>query len=112
MKKLEVIIRPEKLEELKQALNEIGIKGLTVSTVMGCGNQKGRREIYRGTELNINLLNKIKVEMVIRDQSLDMVVKTICDSVRTGAVGDGKIFVFNVENTIRIRTGEEGEASL
>ena len=112
MKKLEVIIRPEKLEELKQALNDIGIKGLTVSTVMGCGNQKGRREIYRGTEVNINLLNKIKVELVIRSESFDKVIKTICDAVRTGVVGDGKIFVFDVETAIRIRTGEEGETAL
>ncbi|HEY5561762.1 MAG TPA: P-II family nitrogen regulator [Clostridiaceae bacterium] len=112
MKKLEVIIRPEKLEELKAALNDIGIKGLTVSTVMGCGNQKGRKEIYRGTVLNINLLNKIKVETVIRDEILDEITKVITETVRTGVVGDGKIFVYNVENAIRIRTGEEGETAI
>jgi len=112
MKKLEIIIRAEKLETLKEALNEIGIKGLTVSTVMGCGNQKGRQEIYRGTEITINLLHKVKVETVISDASLEKVIKKIRDSVITGAVGDGKIFVFNVENAIRIRTGEEGDAAI
>ena len=112
MKKLEVIIRPEKLEELKAALNDIGIKGLTVSTVMGCGNQKGRKEIYRGTELNINLLNKIKIETVVKDEMLDSVTKVIAETVRTGVVGDGKIFVYNIENAIRIRTGEEGDTAI
>ena len=112
MKKLEIIIRAEKLETLKEALNEIGIKGLTVSTVMGCGNQKGRQEIYRGTEITINLLHKVKVETVISDASLEKVIKKIRDSVITGAVGDGKIFVFNVENAIRIRTGEEGDGAI
>ena len=112
MKKLEIIIRAEKMEALKQALNEIGIKGLTVSTVMGCGNQKGRLEMYRGTEITINLLHKVKVETVISDASLEKVIKKIRDSVITGAVGDGKIFVFNVENAIRIRTGEEGDEAI
>ena len=112
MKKLEIIIRAEKLETLKEALNEIGIKGLTVSTVMGCGNQKGRQEIYRGTEITINLLHKVKVETVISDSSLEKVIKKIRESINTGTVGDGKIFVFNVENAIRIRTGEEGDEAI
>ncbi|MBC8060228.1 MAG: P-II family nitrogen regulator [Clostridiaceae bacterium] len=112
MKKLEIIIRAEKMETLKEALNEIGIKGLTVSTVMGCGNQKGRLEMYRGTEITINLLHKVKIETVISDDVLDKVVKKIRESISTGMVGDGKIFVFNVENAIRIRTGEEGDAAI
>jgi len=112
MKKLEIIIRAEKLEDLKYALNEIGIKGLTVSTVMGCGNQKGKLEMYRGTEISINLLHKVKIETVISDSALDNVLKTIKDNVHTGKVGDGKIFVYNVENAIRIRTGEEGDLAI
>ena len=112
MKKLEIIIRAEKMETLKQALNEIGIKGLTVSTVMGCGNQKGRLEMYRGTEITINLLHKVKIETVVSDDSVDSVIKKIRETVSTGKVGDGKIFVFNVENAIRIRTGEEGDAAI
>ena len=112
MKKLEIIIRAEKLEDLKYALNQIGIKGLTVSTVMGCGNQKGKLEMYRGTEISINLLHKVKIETVISDSSLDKVIKTIKDNVHTGKVGDGKIFVYNVENAIRIRTGEEGDQAI
>lgn len=112
MKKLEIITRSEKLEELKQALNDLGIKGMTVSTVMGCGNQKGRKEVYRGTEININLLYKVKVEIVIVDSVMETVIKKVRDTVVTGNVGDGKIFVYNVENAIRIRTGEEGDSAI
>jgi nitrogen regulatory protein P-II 1 len=112
MKKLEIIIRAEKMEDLKQALNEIGIKGLTVSTVMGCGNQKGKKEIYRGTEITINLLHKVKIETVVSDAGVAKVIKAAREAVCTGQVGDGKIFVYNVENAVRIRTGEEGDAAL
>jgi len=112
MKKLEIIIRAEKMESLKQALDEIGIKGMTVVAVMGCGNQKGRLEIYRGTEITLNLLHKLKIEIVIADDLVDKVVKKTRDVVGTGKVGDGKIFIFNVENAIRIRTGEEGDAAI
>lgn len=112
MKKLEIIIRAEKLEDLKQSLNNIGIKGMTVSTVMGCGNQKGRTEIYRGTEITINLLHKVKVEIIVSDSSVDKIVKVIRSNINTGTVGDGKIFIYNVENAIRIRTGEDGENAL
>ena len=112
MKKLEIIIRAEKMESLKQALDEIGIKGMTVAAVMGCGNQKGRLEIYRGTEITLNLLHKLKIEIVIADDLVDKVVKKTRDVVGTGKVGDGKIFIFNVENAIRIRTGEEGDAAI
>src|SRR5659263_64156 len=103
MKKLEIVIRAEKMETLKEALNEIGIKGMTVSAVMGCGNQKGRQEMYRGREITINLLHKVKVETVVSDSSLEKVIKKVRESISTGMVGDGKIFVFNVENAIRIR---------
>ena len=112
MKKLEIIIRAEKMESLKQALDEIGIKGMTVVAVMGCGNQKGRLEIYRGTEITLNLLHKLKIEIVIANDLVDKVVKKTRDVVGTGKVGDGKIFIFNVENAIRIRTGEEGDAAI
>ena len=112
MKKLEIIIRAEKMETLKEALNEIGIKGMTVNAVMGCGNQKGRQERYRGTEITLNLLHKVKIETVVPDSLVDKVIKKIRESVSTGMVGDGKIFVFNVENAIRIRTGEEGDAAI
>lgn len=112
MKKLEIITRAEKMEDLKQALNAVGIKGLTVSTVMGCGNQKGKKEIYRGTEITINLLHKVKIETVVSDAAVDKVIKAAREAVCTGVVGDGKIFVYNVENAVRIRTGEEGDAAL
>jgi nitrogen regulatory protein P-II 1 len=112
MKKLEVIIRPEKLEDLKDLLNKTGIFGMTVSMVSGCGLQKGRKEIYRGTEYNINLLPKVKVEIVVKDETVDMLVAEIEKTTRTGQVGDGKIFVTNVEDSIRIRTGERGENAL
>lgn len=109
MKKLEMIIRPEKLEELKTALDKVGIKGMTVTTVMGCGHQRGIKEIYRGAELTFNLLHKVKVETVIVDDLVDAVIQKVREAVSTGNVGDGKIFVYNVENAIRIRTGEMGE---
>ncbi|HEY5562031.1 MAG TPA: P-II family nitrogen regulator [Clostridiaceae bacterium] len=112
MKKLEMIVRPEKLEELKQILNDLGIKGLTVSMVMGAGNQKGKLEIYRGTELNINLLHKVKVEVVVSDEAVEPIVSKVRETLVTGNVGDGKIFIFAVENAIRIRTGEEGDKAL
>ncbi|MDP4177226.1 MAG: P-II family nitrogen regulator [Bacillota bacterium] len=112
MKKLEIITRSEKLEELKKTLNDIGINGMTVSTVMGCGNQKGRTEFYRGTEVTINLLHKIKVEIVISDSDLEKVLKSVRDSLVTGNIGDGKIFIFNVEDAIRIRTGENGDQAI
>lgn len=112
MKKLDIVIRIEKLEELKQKLNELGVKGMTVSTVMGCGNQKGSTELYRGTEVNISLLHKIKVEVVIADSMLDKVEKEVVTAVRTGKVGDGKIFVYNLEDVVRIRTGEQGEKAI
>jgi nitrogen regulatory protein P-II 1 len=112
LKKIEAIIRPSKLNELKDALGRFGIHGLTVSEVVGCGLQKGRKEVYRGQEYEINLLPKIKVEIVLKEISLDDVVKIIQDVCYTGAVGDGKIFIYNVENVVRIRTGEQGKDAI
>ena len=112
MKKVEAIIRPGKLEEIKEALNKFNIHGLTISQVMGCGLQKGRKEFYRGTEVNINLLPKIKIEIVTKDEFVEEIISIICREAKTGEVGDGKIFIYNVENVVRIRTGEEGEIAI
>jgi len=112
MKKIECIIRPEKLEEVKDALNQLGIKGMTVSEVMGCGLQKGRTEYYRGVEININLLPKVKIELIVKDSEVDRIVDTIVKIARSGKIGDGKIFIYNVENAVRIRTGEQGETAI
>lgn len=112
MKKLDIIIRLEKLEELKKVINDLGVKGMTVSNVLGCGNQKGSTEYYRGTEVKVNLLPKIKVEVVVHDDLVKDVITNVRKAITTGKVGDGKIFVFNVENAVRIRTGEDGEAAI
>ncbi len=112
MKKIEAIVRPGKLEDLKHALEKINIRGLTISQVMGCGQQKGRKEYYRGTEVDINLLPKIKIETVINDEDLDAVIEVICKAAKTGEVGDGKIFISNIEDVVRIRTGEKGNRAL
>jgi nitrogen regulatory protein P-II 1 len=110
--KIECILRPGKLENVKDALNEYGIHGMTVTQVIGCGLQKGRTEVYRGTEYSINLLPKIKLEMVIPDTNVSDVIKIISDTARTGEIGDGKIFTYRVDNAIRIRTGETGEEAI
>lgn len=112
MKKLEVIIRPEKLEDLKELLNKEGVYGMTVSMVSGCGLQKGRKEIYRGTEYTINLLPKVKVEIVVRDEVASPLAGTIADTVKTGQIGDGKIFIYAIEDAVKIRTGERGEKAI
>jgi nitrogen regulatory protein P-II 1 len=112
LKKLEFIIRPEKLEDVKEVLNEMEIFGMTVSTVSGCGTQKGRREVYRGVVYNINLLPKIKVETVVKDDLADKISDAIIKKLRTGNIGDGKIFIYNIEDAIRVRTGEHGESAL
>lgn len=112
MKKIEAIIRPGKLEEIKEALNSYNINGLTISQVMGCGLQKGRKEYVRGNEVTMNLLPKIKIEAVVRDDQLEGVIAIIVREAKTGEVGDGKIFIYNVEDTIRIRTGERGESAI
>lgn len=112
MKKIECIIRPEKLEAVKEALEKCGIHGLTVTQVMGCGQQKGRTEVYRGVELNINLLPKVKIEIVVKDDDVDKIVNTIAETARSGNIGDGKIFVYEITEAIRIRTGEKGDAAI
>ncbi|MEW6273720.1 MAG: P-II family nitrogen regulator [Bacillota bacterium] len=112
MTKVECILRPGKLEDVKDALGKFGIHGMTVTQVIGCGLQKGRTEVYRGTEYSINLLPKIKVEIVIRDQDVDQVVSIITRAARTGEIGDGKIFIYPVADAVRIRTGETGESAI
>lgn len=112
MKKLEIIIRQEKMEVLKKVLNDLGVNGMTVSNVLGCGNQKGNTEYYRGAEVKVTLLNKIKAEVVIKDEIVDKVIAEVRNTINTGKVGDGKIFVIPVENAVRIRTGEIGETAI
>jgi nitrogen regulatory protein P-II 1 len=112
MKKLEIITRPEKLEDIKELVNSSETIGMTVSMVSGCGLQKGKKEIYRGTEVMINLLPKVKIEIVIPNDKLDDMVDKISKTVRTGEIGDGKIFIYNVEDALRIRTGEKGETAI
>jgi len=112
MKKLEVITRPEKLEDVKEVMNNSGIYGMTVTMVSGCGLQKGRKEIYRGTEFTINLLPKVKIETIVKDSVVDGLVDTIVKTVKTGEIGDGKIFIYNVEDVVKIRTGERGESAI
>ena len=112
MTKVECILRPGKLEDVKDALGKFGIHGMTVTQVIGCGLQKGRTEVYRGTEYSINLLPKIKVEVVTKDEYVDEVVKLMSDAARTGQIGDGKIFTYKIDNAVRIRTGETGEAAI
>lgn len=112
MKKLEIITRPEKLEDIKELMNNSGIYGMTVSMVSGCGLQKGRKEIYRGTEITINLLPKIKIETVVKDAVVEELIDSIIRVVKTGEIGDGKIFIYNVEDAVKIRTGERGERAI
>ena len=112
MKKVEAIIKPFKLEEVKDALGELGIEGMTVSEVKGFGRQKGHTEIYRGSEYTVDFLPKIKVELVLADSQVDSAVGAIVKSAKTGKIGDGKIFVTGVEQAIRIRTEEKGEQAV
>jgi len=112
MKKIEAIIKPFKLEEVKDALGEIGIEGMTVSEVKGFGRQKGHTEIYRGSEYTVDFLPKIKVEVVLGDENVDQAVATIIKAAKTGKIGDGKIFVSSVEEAVRIRTEEKGPSAV
>ena len=112
MKKIEAIIRHERLQEVQDALDQLGVSGLTVSEVVGCGRQKGYTEQYRGVSANISLLAKIKVEAVVPSDVADSAVEAIVENARTGAVGDGRVFVYDVEQAVRIRTGEYGEESV
>jgi nitrogen regulatory protein P-II 1 len=112
MKKVEAVIRHFKLEDVKNALTEKGIHGMTISEVRGFGRQKGHTEMYRGTEYAVDFVPKVKVEVICADGSLQTVIDTILNTAQTGQIGDGKIFVTDLENTIRIRTGETGEDAL
>jgi nitrogen regulatory protein P-II 1 len=112
LKKIDAIIKPFKLDEVKEALNEIGIQGITVSEVKGFGRQKGHTELYRGAEYVVDFIPKIKLEIIVADDMLSKVVEAIEKSAKTGRIGDGKIFVTPVEDVIRIRTGETGEEAL
>ena len=112
MKKIEAIIKPFKLDDVKEALNGIGIKGMTVSDVKGYGRQKGHKEMYRGAEYAVDFLPKVKIEVGIDDNLIDQVIEVICKTAKTGKIGDGKIFVTSVEGVVRIRTGELDEAAL
>jgi len=112
MKKIEAIIKPFKLEEVKDALGEVGIEGMTVSEVKGFGRQKGHTEIYRGSEYTVDFLPKIKLEVIVSNSQLDNAVAAIIKSAKTGKIGDGKVFVSNVEEAIRIRTEEKGEQAV
>jgi nitrogen regulatory protein PII len=112
MKKIDAIIKPFKLEEVKDALGEVGIEGMTVTEVKGFGRQKGHTEIYRGSEYTVDFLPKIKLEIVVADHQLDAAVAAILKAARTGKIGDGKIFVTAVEEAVRIRTEEKGQAAV
>jgi len=112
MKKIEAIIKPFKLEEIKEGLSELGVSGMTVSEVKGFGRQKGHSEIYRGAEYTVDFVPKVKMEVVVEDSMVDKVIKVILAQAKTGQIGDGKIFVRSIENAYRIRTGEEGRKAI
>jgi nitrogen regulatory protein P-II 1 len=109
MKKIEAIIRPGKLDEVKNALGDLGVNGMTVYHAIGCGKQKGHLEVYRGVAINVTLLPKLKIEIVVKDNQVEDVLKTIERVCKSGKIGDGKIFVSTIDNAVRIRTGERGE---
>jgi nitrogen regulatory protein P-II 1 len=112
MRKIEAIIKPFKLDEVKDKLNEIGVKGITVSEVKGFGRQKGHTELYRGAEYVVDFLPKVKIEVVVSEDMVDGVIDAITQTAQTGRIGDGKIFIIPVEDTVRIRTGERGEEAI
>jgi nitrogen regulatory protein P-II 1 len=112
MKKIEAIIKPFKLDEVKEALQEMGLAGITVTEVRGFGRQKGHTELYRGAEYVVDFLPKVKLELIVQDSMAERTIETIVEAARTGRIGDGKIFVTPVEDVIRIRTGERGDAAI
>mgnify|MGYP001773213661 CR=1 FL=1 len=112
MKKIEAIIRPFKLDEVREALSEIGVRGMTITEVKGYGRQKGHTELYRGAEYKVDFLPKIKIEIVAPDNMVDKIVNAIIKSAKTGQVGDGKIFIYPIEEVIRVRTEETGEDAI
>ncbi len=112
MKKIEAIIKPFKLDDVKEALNEVGIQGMTISEVKGYGRQKGHKEIYRGAEYVVDFIPKVKIEIVLESERVDEVVDKIRNAANTGKIGDGKIFVLPVEQALRVRTGEQGKDAI
>lgn len=112
MKKIEAIIKPFKLDEVKNALHDVGVQGMTITEVKGFGRQKGIVEVYRGAEYHIPFIPKVKLELVVNDETVEQAVKIIQEVAQTGQIGDGKIFILPVEDTIRIRTGERGEGAI
>jgi nitrogen regulatory protein P-II 1 len=112
MKKIEAVIRPHKLDDVREALSEIGVRGMTILEVKGFGRQKGHTEVYRGSEYSIDFIPKIKLELILRDDLVQKVTDIILQHAKTGQVGDGKIFILPVEEAIRVRTGESGDAAL
>ena len=112
MRKIEAIIQPHKLEDVKEALKNIGIDGMTITEVRGHGRQKGHAEVYRGMEYKVDLLPKVKLEMVVSDQRADEVIRTLVTAARTGKIGDGKVFVYQVADAVRIRNDDRGDAAL
>jgi len=112
MKKIEAIVKPFKLDEVKDGLSNIGVKGLSVTEIKGFGRQRGHKEVYRGAEYQVDFVSKIKIEVVMEDALVPEAVKTIQEKAHTGQIGDGKIFILSVEDAIRIRTGETGESAL
>jgi len=112
MKKIEAIIKPFKLDDVKDALSRIGVKGMTLSEVKGFGRQRGHKETYRGAEYQVNFVPKVKIEIVIEASMTDQIVSTICEKANTGKIGDGKIFVLPVEQAVRLRTGETGKDAI
>lgn len=112
MKKLEIIIKPEKLDDLKNILDESKANGIMITNIMGYGNQKGYKQIYRGTEYSVNLLPKIKVETVVATDVSEKIVERVLKEINTGNYGDGKIFIYDIEDAVRIRTGERGHSAL
>lgn len=112
MKKIEAIIKPFKLDDVREALTDVGIQGMTVTEVKGFGRQKGHTELYRGAEYAIDFLPKVKLEIVVTDEQVEECIQAIIDTAQTGKIGDGKIFVYDVERAVRIRTGEENEEAI
>lgn len=112
MKRVEVITRPYKLDEIKEALTAMGIQGMTVSEVKGFGRQRGHKEVYRGAEYQVDFVSKVKIDIVIDDALLDQTLEVIQQAAKTGKIGDGKIFISTIDNAIRIRTGESGNSAL
>ena len=112
MKKIEAIIKPFKLDDVREALSEVGASGMTVTEVKGFGRQKGHTELYRGAEYNVDFLPKVKVELIVANEEVERCIEAIMNTAQTGKIGDGKIFVYDVERVIRIRTGEENEEAV